>query len=120
MRAGMRRWTLRAGRCVCALTVTAASIAEAQQSSIGGVVTDQATGQALEAARVILIGPDRIVGTNQEGRYQFRNVAPGSYEVRVLRLGYAPDDRQRARGPGRGGQPSTSPSRRPRCSWTRS
>ena len=60
MRAGMRRWTLRAGRCVCALTVIAASIAEAQQSSIGGVVTDQATGQALEAARVILIGPNRI------------------------------------------------------------
>ena len=46
MRAGMRRWTLRAGRCVCALTVIAASIAEAQQGSIGGVVTDQATGQA--------------------------------------------------------------------------
>ena len=32
--------------------------------------------------------PDR--DTNQEGRYQFRNVAPGSYRVRVLRLGYAP------------------------------
>ena len=60
MRAGMRRWTLRAGRCVCALMVTAASIAEAQQSSVGGVVTDQATGQALEAARVVLVGPDRI------------------------------------------------------------
>jgi TonB-linked SusC/RagA family outer membrane protein len=90
MRAGMRRWTQRAGWCVCALTVTAASIAEAQQSSIGGVVTDQATGQALEAARVVLVGPDRIVGTNQEGRYQFRNVAPGSYGVRVLRLGYSP------------------------------
>jgi len=90
MRAGMRRWTLRAGRCVCALTVTAASIAEAQQASIGGVVTDLATGQALEAARVILIEPNRIVGTNQEGRYQFGNVAPGSYGVRVLRLGYAP------------------------------
>ena len=90
MRAGMRRWTLRAGRCVCALTVIAASIAEAQQSSIVGVVTDQATGQVLEAARVILIGPDRILGTNQEGQYQFRNVAPGSYGVRVLRLGYSP------------------------------
>ena len=42
-----------------------------------GVVTDQATGGPLEAARVILIGPDRIETTNREGRYQFRNVAPG-------------------------------------------
>ena len=51
MRAGMRRWTLRAGRCVCALAVIAASIAEAQQSSIGGVVTDQATGQVRSRPR---------------------------------------------------------------------
>src|SRR5688572_7011110 len=90
MRAGMRRWTQRAAHCLCALMVTAASIGEAQQSSIGGVVTDQATGQPLEAARVVLMGIDRIVGTNQEGRYLFRNIAPGSYGVRVLRLGYAP------------------------------
>jgi TonB-linked SusC/RagA family outer membrane protein len=70
--------------------VAAASVAEAQQSSITGVVTDEATGQPLEAARVALIGIDRIVGTNQEGRYLLRNVAPGSYGVRVLRLGYRP------------------------------
>ena len=33
---------------------------------------------------------DRIAATNQEGRYLFRNVTPGSYAVRVLRLGYRP------------------------------
>jgi TonB-linked SusC/RagA family outer membrane protein len=90
MRAGMRRCTLRAGRWLCALLATAATTAAAQQSSITGVVTDEATGQPLEAARVILTGIDRIVGTNQEGRYLFRNLAPGSYAVRVLRLGYRP------------------------------
>jgi TonB-linked SusC/RagA family outer membrane protein len=90
MTAGMRPWMLRAGRCLSALVLTAVSLGEAQQSSIGGVVTDEATGQALEAARVVLTGVDRIVGTNQEGRYLFRNVTPGSYEVRVLRLGYRP------------------------------
>ena len=90
MKAGMRRWRLRAGRLACALVVMAAGTVEAQQASIGGVVTDEATGQPLEAARVILTGIDRIVGTNQEGRYLFRNVAPGSYGVRVLRLGYRP------------------------------
>jgi TonB-linked SusC/RagA family outer membrane protein len=90
MRTGMRRWKLRAGACACALVLAGAPVAMAQQSSIGGVVTDEATGQPLEAARVVLTGIDRIVGTNQEGRYLFRNVAPGSYAVRVLRLGYRP------------------------------
>ena len=90
MKAGMRRWTLRVGRWVGVLVLATASLAEAQQSSIGGVVTDEATGQTLEAARVLLTGPNRIEATNQEGRYLFRNVAPGSYAVRVLRLGYRP------------------------------
>ncbi len=90
MKAGMRRWTLRAGRWLSALALATASLAEAQQSSIGGVVTDEATGQPLEAARILLTGPNRIETTNQEGRYLFRNVAPGSYALRVLRLGYRP------------------------------
>jgi TonB-dependent SusC/RagA subfamily outer membrane receptor len=81
---------LRAGGVVCALALAAVSLAEAQQSSVGGVVTDEATGQPLEAARVLLTGPNRIEATNLEGRYLFRNVAPGSYAVRVLRLGYRP------------------------------
>jgi outer membrane receptor protein involved in Fe transport len=86
----MRPWTSRAGWWLCALLATASSAVEAQQSSIGGVVTDEATGQALEGARVIIVGPNRIEATNQEGRYLFRNVAPGSYGLRVLRLGYRP------------------------------
>src|SRR5687767_6969360 len=90
MTTGMRPWNLRAGGWLCALLVTASSAAEAQQSSIGGVVTDEATGQPLEGARVIVVGPNRIEATNQEGRYLFRNVAPGSYGLRVLRLGYRP------------------------------
>ena len=90
MKAGMRRWMMRAGGVVCALALAAVSLAEAQQSSVGGVVTDEATGQPLEAARVLLTGVNRIEATNQEGRYLFRNVAPGSYAVRVLRLGYRP------------------------------
>jgi TonB-linked SusC/RagA family outer membrane protein len=81
---------LRAGRWASALVLAMTSLAEAQQSSVTGVVTDGATGQPLEAARVLLTGPNRIEATNQEGRYLFRNVAPGSYAVRVLRLGYRP------------------------------
>ena len=90
MKAGMRRWLLRTGGWVTALALASVSLAVAQQGAIGGVVTDEATGQPLEAARVMLIESNRIETTNQEGRYQFRNVSPGSYAVRVLRLGYRP------------------------------
>src|SRR5688572_20771324 len=65
-------------------------IARAQQSSIAGRVTDAATSDPLENARVILVGPNRIEATGRDGRYTFRGVAPGSHQVRVLRLGYRP------------------------------
>ena len=64
--------------------------AEAQQGTIAGQVLDQSAATPLEAARVILTGTTRIETTNREGRFAFRNVAPGTYEVRVLRVGYAP------------------------------
>jgi TonB-linked SusC/RagA family outer membrane protein len=90
MKAAMRRWILRAGSWAVALAVATASQAEAQGGTISGAVTDEATGTGLEGSRVLLTGPNRIEATNQEGRYTFRNVAPGSYQVRVLRLGYRP------------------------------
>src|SRR6185312_12597480 len=62
----------------------------AQNGTISGKVTDQATGQGLEAARVILTGTNLIETTNREGEYTFRTVAPGTYQVRTLRLGYRP------------------------------
>jgi len=80
-----------AGLLLCGLLAGAGQIAHAQQGAITGVVTDQATGDPLENARVVLVGPNRIEGTGREGRYTFRGVAAGNYQVRVLRLGYRPE-----------------------------
>ncbi len=99
MKAGMRQWMLGASLLFVGFT-TVPEGALAQQGSIAGVVTDEATGDPLEAARVILTGPNRIEGTNREGRYTFRNVAPGNYQVRVLRLGYRPKVDSAAVAPG--------------------
>jgi TonB-linked SusC/RagA family outer membrane protein len=90
MRADFRQTVLAAGLSLAALLGVASPPAQAQQGAVGGVVTDAATGGPLEAARVILTGPNRIEATNREGRFMIRNVAPGQYQVRVLRLGYAP------------------------------
>ena len=91
MNAGMRQRVFGAGLVLGALAlgVRAAPVA-AQQSGIQGTVTDQATGQALEAARVMLTGTNRIETTNRDGKYHFREIAEGSYQVRVLRLGFKP------------------------------
>ena len=98
MMADMRQCILRASLLLGSLA--AARGAHAQQGSIGGVVTDEATGDLLEAARVILVGPNRIEATNREGRYAFRNVPPGNHQVRVLRLGYRPATDSAAVAPG--------------------
>jgi TonB-linked SusC/RagA family outer membrane protein len=66
------------------------SLAAAQTGTITGKVTDEVGGAPLEASRVILTGTTRIETTNREGGYTFREVQPGTYQVRVLRVGYRP------------------------------
>jgi TonB-linked SusC/RagA family outer membrane protein len=91
MNAGMRQRVLGAGLVLSALALGAqAAPVAAQQGGIEGTVTDQATGQALEAARVLLTGTNRIETTNRDGKYHFREITEGSYQVRVLRLGFKP------------------------------
>lgn len=61
-----------------------------QQGTITGTISDQATKDPLENARVMLVGLNRIEGTGRDGRYTFRGVPVGQHQVRVLRLGYRP------------------------------
>jgi TonB-linked SusC/RagA family outer membrane protein len=95
----MRRVLLGAGLLLAGLTA-AARPATAQQGTVGGVVTDESTGTPLEGARVLLAGPNRVEATNLEGRFTFRGVPPGNYQLRVLRLGYKPTSAQAAVAPG--------------------
>src|SRR4051812_12381304 len=72
------------------LGVTTPELVQAQQGTITGQVLDQADATPLEAAQAVLSGTNRIETTNREGKFAFRNVGPGNYEVRVLRVGYRP------------------------------
>jgi TonB-linked SusC/RagA family outer membrane protein len=73
-----------------ALNTGMSQAAEAQEGSVTGTVTDQATGDPLENARVVLVGPNRVEATGRDGKYTFRGVPAGSQVIRVLRLGYRP------------------------------
>jgi len=62
--------------------------AAAQQATITGRITDQASSQPVQEARVIIIGTSIFTVTGQDGRYTVRNVPVGTAEIQVLRVGY--------------------------------
>src|SRR5437763_2432340 len=64
-------------------------VARAQQGSVAGQVTDQASGHALAGARVVIQGTALVTSTNAEGRYTLRNVPAGEATVRATIIGYA-------------------------------
>ena len=93
MATGTRQRFLGFALLLCALSVPPGLVAQA--GSVTGRVTDAAGGAPLEAARVLLTGTttgvNRIETSGREGQYTFLNVAPGTYQLRVLRVGYRPD-----------------------------
>ena len=90
MSAGIRPGMVDAALLLGGLMTGISPAAQAQQGVIGGQVVDEGAGTPLEAARVLLTGTGQIETTNRDGRFLFRQVAPGTYQVRVLRVGYKP------------------------------
>lgn len=77
-----------------ALVVAITHPLPAQQPAQGGgrltgVVTDQA-GQPVPNAQVQVVGTPRGALTGPDGRFTIGGLAPGSYDVRVTRLGFTP------------------------------
>ena len=90
MKAGIRQCTVGGILFLAGMHLGAPPAAFAQQGAISGRVVDEAGGAPLDAARVMLTGTNQIETTNREGRFVLRNVAPGTHQVRVLRVGYRP------------------------------
>jgi len=61
----------------------------AQQGSIAGRVTDQASQQPVSGAQVVVEGSVLRGQTNQEGRYRIERLPLGEYRVQVRLIGYA-------------------------------
>jgi len=66
-------------------------VALGQTGSVVGTVTDRGTGQPIEAARAQLVGATTAGATDARGRFVLRSIAPGTYSVRVSRIGFRPE-----------------------------
>ena len=72
-----------------ALLIGGAAAAQAQQASVTGRVTEAGSGTPIPDAQVFIVGTNLGGLTNQDGRYNLRNVPVGTQQVRVIRIGYS-------------------------------
>ncbi len=88
----MNRTSVRAvgvGGCLVTLLSLVAAPAFAQQpGTVQGRVIDAGTERPIRGAAVFLLGRDRPLVTDDDGRYQIGNVPAGAQTIRVLALGY--------------------------------
>jgi carboxypeptidase family protein len=59
-------------------------------ASIGGTLRDVASGEPLAGALISIVDLRRSTVTDLDGRYKLENLPPGSHQILVRRIGYAP------------------------------
>src|SRR5256885_11190868 len=94
---------------VIALLVGTVPVAAAQQGALGGVVTDQTSGNPIGAARVAAVGTAVFAQTNATGRYVLSGLSAGGGAPRGSRVGYRARSRGVYRGEGQAGAAEFSP-----------
>ncbi|AHG91667.1 TonB-dependent outer membrane protein, SusC/RagA [Gemmatirosa kalamazoonensis] len=71
-------------------TLALGSPALAQQGRISGTVTSADDARPVAAVQVVVVGTTNGTVTREDGRYTI-TARPGTYRVRAIRIGYAPD-----------------------------
>ena len=61
----------------------------AQTGTISGTLIKAAGGDAIEAARIELLGTKYNIMTSRKGEFAFRDLAPGKYTIQASAIGYA-------------------------------
>ncbi|HBH07041.1 MAG TPA: hypothetical protein DDX92_10620 [Flavobacteriales bacterium] len=59
------------------------------QGVLKGKITDDATGEALIGATVLIVGTYKGTATDIDGNYVIKDIKPGDYSVKVSFIGYA-------------------------------
>ncbi|MES2378542.1 MAG: carboxypeptidase regulatory-like domain-containing protein [Bacteroidota bacterium] len=74
---------------VTILVFAYAGVLAQQRQEVSGIVTNE-KGEPLKSATVFIGGSDRVTLTDEDGRFKFKGVSQGSFQVSVHMLGYAP------------------------------
>ncbi len=86
---------IRVAATLAALWIGSAVSATAQDRAIlNGYVTDQANGETLLFANIILKGTTRGANTNTSGYYRLVGIPPGTYTVQFTYVGYRTVERE--------------------------
>jgi hypothetical protein len=76
---------------VCALSCAIIALPQSQNASLDGQVTDT-TGAVVPQATVTVSSPERqlpfTIQTNNEGRFAFGSIAPGTYDLTIAAKGF--------------------------------
>jgi len=75
---------------VVSVTVPGEASAQGAPATIKGIVRDKESGEMLDYANVLLVGSTRGTMSLGGGVFYFNGMAPGTYTIKVLYLGYAP------------------------------
>lgn len=57
-------------------------------TTISGQVLDQRTNETLVGVKVALKGTDKVAYTDFDGKYSFKNIKPGTYELTASYISY--------------------------------
>ena len=77
--------------CALGLILLAAPLARAQTGTVIGTITDRGTGQPIDAARAQVVNTTIASGSDSRGAFVLRGIRPGTYVVRVSRIGFRPE-----------------------------
>ncbi len=72
------------------LFVSSALFAQSGVGKLSGKVVDEVTREPLIGANIILLNTDLGAATDVNGNYFILNITPGTYDVRISYVGYAP------------------------------
>ena len=76
---------------------TSSLFAQTGVGKMSGKVTDADTKEPLIGANIILVNTNLGAATDIDGNYYILNITPGTYEVKVSYVGYAPKTIQEVR-----------------------
>jgi iron complex outermembrane receptor protein len=71
------------------LSVTAIAQKPPCECFVKGVVKDRHTAQPIVGATVLIVGHSNGVFTDENGRYELRNLCPGNYTLECRIVGYS-------------------------------